>query len=357
MDHSSCVYCIENTVSGKKYIGQTKDFQKRKLSHLSALRNGRSHNRHLQFAFDKYGESSFLFYSIEDYEVCDLDNREQYWIKTLQTVEYGYNLDYGGGGIRGYHFTDEQRANISNALKGRIFSEETRRKMSENHANFNGTKNRWYGIPWRERTSPEAQKAMREKLSLRFSEAGNPNYGKKMSSAQKKKLSESHKKRFATFGNPLKGRKRPEFSNENHYKAHSVVCLNTKEVFETIKSAAQKYGVSASGISSCCSGAVLSAGIGDDGERLFWRYADDFSKMTEKSVEDIISQYSECKTQKLHKAVHCITTGEVFQSMKSACEKYHIDRSALSGHCRKKKCANGCGRHPETNELLKWEYV
>lgn len=62
MDHSTCIYCIENMINHRKYIGQTEDFHRRKLSHLSALRNGRSHNRHLQAAFNKYGESVFKFY-------------------------------------------------------------------------------------------------------------------------------------------------------------------------------------------------------------------------------------------------------------------------------------------------------
>lgn len=357
MNHNSCIYCIENTINGKKYIGQTKDFHKRMLSHLSALRNGRSHNRHLQSAFEKYGESAFLFYVIEECDISILNEREQHWIAELKTLEDGYNLDMGGEGIRGYHFTEEQRKHISNALKGRIVSDEAKRKMSENHADFSGNKNRWYGVPWRERISPETQEAVRRNASLRYSGANNPNYRKKMSDEQKKKISKSRKARYAEFGNPLTGRKRPSISDERHYKAHSVVCLNTNEVFPTIKSASQKYGVSASSISSCCSNTVMSAGKAPDGMPLFWRYEDDFSRLTGEDIKSTIDGYQTNRAQRQNKKVRCITTGEVFQSMKMACEKYHIDPSSLSRHCSKKKSINGCGRHPETKELLKWEYV
>ena len=53
--------------------------------------------------------------------------------------------------------------------------------------------------------------------------------------------------------------------------------------------------------------------------------------------------------------VRCLTTGEVFDYMKEACEKYNIDPSRLSKCCRGK--AKSTGRHPITNEKLVWEYI
>ena len=46
----------------------------------------------------------------------DLDNLEDYYIELKDTLyPNGYNLTKGGGGIRGYRFTPEQRENSSQA--------------------------------------------------------------------------------------------------------------------------------------------------------------------------------------------------------------------------------------------------
>lgn len=80
LDHNSCIYQIKNKINGKKYIGQTSDFQKRKNSHLSALRRGKCFNSYLQRAFDVYGEDAFEFSILEYCDVDDLDKREEFWI-------------------------------------------------------------------------------------------------------------------------------------------------------------------------------------------------------------------------------------------------------------------------------------
>lgn len=75
------IYAIENTVSGKVYVGSSKGIEKRIRTHLSALRRSKHCNRHLQSSWDKYGSASFLFYTLELVaSESDLLTCEQVWI-------------------------------------------------------------------------------------------------------------------------------------------------------------------------------------------------------------------------------------------------------------------------------------
>lgn len=286
-----------------------------------------------------------------------LNEREQFWIRYFGTYDNGYNLDRGGGGIRGYSFTSEQKKHISDALKGRTFSEDTKALMKKNHAHLCGEKSPSYGVKWADRVSPEKQFEVRKRCSVRFSGSGNPNYGKKVSDEQKAKLGIAHKRYYATHENPLRGRKRPELSGAKSYRAHTVVCVNTGEWFDTIDEAATKYHISQSDISMCCSGKNHSAGKDKNGNRLLWKYGDEYVPMSSDELTAFFNACDQKRYSARNKQVECITTGEHFPSMKEACEKYHIDQSSLSGHCKGRKCVNGVGRHPETDELLKWRYI
>lgn len=107
------IYCIENLVNGKKYIGLSKNVIRRFSRHKTYL-NGRYHvNEHLQSAWNKYGEENFKFYIIEECGEELLKEREIYYIKKNQTKNrlYGYNKTSGGDGIK--ELTDECSEKIS----------------------------------------------------------------------------------------------------------------------------------------------------------------------------------------------------------------------------------------------------
>ena len=53
--------------------------------------------------------------------------------------------------------------------------------------------------------------------------------------------------------------------------------------------------------------------------------------------------------------VKCVTTGEVFNTMKEACEKYKVNTSHMCDCCKGKR--KSAGKHPVTKEKLIWEYV
>lgn len=356
MDHFPCIYSITNTVNEKKYIGQTSDYHKRKQYHLWALRNEHSHNRHLQNAFNYYGEDSFVFDVVEKCKVEDLNEREQYWIEQFDTYNTGYNLDKGGGGIRGYKFTPEQLENMSRAHTGFRFTEEQRKHLSETRARLCGKDNPSYGKKWCERISPEKQEELRKYYSQRFSGENNPNYGKKMSEEQKQKISQTKKEYFKTHDNPFKGKERPEISGDKCYRAHAVVCVNTGEEFSTMDAAAEKYNISQGEISQCVSGKQKTAGKDLNGNRIIWVDKNDYIPMTYDEVLKKLKEFETERREKNQRKVQCITTGEVFESMKDACKKYNLNASYLSAHCRRTRAKNGYGYDDKGNKLM-WKYV
>ena len=50
----------------------------------------------------------------------------------------------------------------------------------------------------------------------------------------------------------------------------------------------------------------------------------------------------------------CTTTGEVFESISSACKKYNLNAPNVINCCKGKQ--KTCGTHPENGERLYWQY-
>ena len=95
-----CIYKATNKINGKSYIGKTKDFPKRKASHISGRED------HLfSRAIQEYGASNFDWEILED-NIIDsdvADEREKYWIAKHNTYfrsknSTGYNMTKGGPG-------------------------------------------------------------------------------------------------------------------------------------------------------------------------------------------------------------------------------------------------------------------
>ncbi len=122
------IYCITNGVNGKRYVGQTLSKNgSRWKGHKCAAKYGAQFPLHR--AIRKYGIDKF---SVEIIHRCTqplLNAAEQHYIATLGTLApNGYNLTTGGGQ---YKVTARTRRLHSLSMKGREFSEESRRRMSE----------------------------------------------------------------------------------------------------------------------------------------------------------------------------------------------------------------------------------
>ncbi len=106
------IYCIENIIDGKKYIGQSKNIYNRWYQHKLELNHNKHGNRYLQNAWNKYGENNFKFYIIEKCSEDELNEKEIYYINCFDSHAHfgkrnGYNLTTGGEGIG--NLSEEER--------------------------------------------------------------------------------------------------------------------------------------------------------------------------------------------------------------------------------------------------------
>lgn len=124
----SGVYEILNTANGKRYIGSSKGIDFRWCIHHTELRRNKHHSRHLQAAWNKYGETTFQFNVLL---LSSPANNTLYEQLAFAVFCPEYNVCKVAGSPLGVKHSDETRAKVSAAGKGRIVSAETRRKASD----------------------------------------------------------------------------------------------------------------------------------------------------------------------------------------------------------------------------------
>lgn len=103
------IYRIIDTVENKSYIGKSKDIKTRIRKHQYRLKKGIHHNRYLQRAWDKHGQSEFVFEILEECEVEELESLETYYIYAYDSFENGFNMSIGREGCLGYRHATEEK--------------------------------------------------------------------------------------------------------------------------------------------------------------------------------------------------------------------------------------------------------
>lgn len=117
--------------SNRIYIGQTIGcIEQRWKEHLEdAHRSYKNHCKVLNKAIRKYGDKNFTLEIVEECRNEDLDLKEiEYIEKYNSQIPNGMNIKLGGSSGKHHESTKKK---ISNSLKGRIVSNETKKKLSE----------------------------------------------------------------------------------------------------------------------------------------------------------------------------------------------------------------------------------
>ena len=169
------IYMIRCKINNKIYIGRSKNIKDRWKQHKKELRNNKHCNKNIQKDWNKYGQDNFEFNIIVECEEDKLNELERKYINEYKSCGFGYNMTFGkdenGAEIHteetrkkmseakkgenhpmygktgennpnyGKHRTEETRKKISETKMGYNHTEETKKKMSENHSDFSGSKN------------------------------------------------------------------------------------------------------------------------------------------------------------------------------------------------------------------------
>lgn len=227
------IYKVTNKINGKVYIGQTiQSFKARKKDHINCIE--RLAHIALYRALKKYGLDAFEWEQIEHASSKDeLDAKEKSYIQSYRATNrrYGYNMTFGGEG--GQH-TEEVKKRISDSNKGRVKSDQERKNISSAlKGKYTKEKASWWG----RKHSDE------EKKKIGDAQKGdkNHNYGKKASAETRRKKSEA-----------IKG--------EKHWNHMKVVNLDTGEIYTSAREAFEKTGIDNSLIGKCCKDFRRSAG-------------------------------------------------------------------------------------------------
>ena len=339
MEKDGFIYLLIDGTNDMEYVGQTtQSVEERFKQHVS-------HKKYfIGAAIDKHGAENFV---IAILKVCKTQEERNYWekhfIKYRDTLApNGYNLTDGGEG--GWSHTPESIAKISAANSG------------ENHPQF--------GKPLSDARKAKIAAGQRgKKLSDEHKakvSAGQPNKHKVIC-IETKKIYDSVAAAARYFGvgreNIIKACQQhqravagkhlwylEDFNNATEIiipppktkpQKRAVICLETSEVFPTIRQAAKWLGMVHGAVSRACRKHYAAGGY-------HFRYLDDVPE--EQRAVKVNPQGAPDKTLSLKGNSHpvkCVESGEIFESVLAAARYYKINHSNIRQACRTNWRAGG----------------
>jgi len=158
------IYKTTNIINGKIYVGKDERNDPGYLGSGYILKK----------AINKYGKHNFIKEILEDCNDREtLNSRERFWINKLNCLDsnIGYNVAEGGTGGNTYAGKNEDelikiKKKISDAGKGRVFSEEHKRNLSEKAKLRKGNKpSKFKGMKYEDYMTFEKAILVKQKVS------------------------------------------------------------------------------------------------------------------------------------------------------------------------------------------------
>lgn len=193
------IYKTTNLINGNVYVGQ----------HYTSANDGYlGSGIRIKRAIKKYGIDNFQREILEHCTSTNINDREKYWIRKLDSYHNGYNLTEGGDGCLGLIRTPENIEKIKKYVKehwdspqGQLRKQKLIKRLNE----------------WHSRND--------------ISGENNPMFGKSRSIEEKNKISQTRKIKGLS-----KGR------NNTKFKYVYLVRMNNSEfIIESLKTFCQKY--------------------------------------------------------------------------------------------------------------------
>ena len=354
------IYKVENLIDGKIYIGLTtskygfkgryhgEGIQGMYKYYKNRKDRGFNYNRHLYYAIEKYGFDNFKVTEIFDvaFSKEELDIKEKTYIALYKSTqeEYGYNLDLGGSCGKHSEITKKR---IGESNKGRKLSQEQIEILRKSHLGISAEWNYKKIICLNTNETFNSLTEASEEYDILTSAICQSCKGKKKScnglvfryyddylNMSKEEIREA-----------IEESKKNQWDNATEAKYKKIVCLDERKVFNSVKEAAEYYNIKChSGISNCLVGKSKTY------RGHTWIYYDKYINMTNEEIENFTKEKQTRKTKATK--IHCITTGEIFNSMTEASKKYNTGRHISSCCTGKRKYAGKL----EDGTKLQWEY-
>ena len=257
----NCIYVWRNKVNGKTYVGKAVKLHKRRREHLRA-----KEDYYFYKSLRKRGAEGYqLAIIVKDVPTEELGDIETYYIKVLDSLSKngkGYNDALGGNGGNTY------------AGKSPEEMREISKKQSEAHKGENNHKCRKVICITNGEIFGYIKQA-EEKYEITGVSINCRGEGNSAGVVDGKPAIwmylEDYEKLSKEEVNKIKNQEVP---NEGRPKA--VICLNTEVIYESIREAERQTGVDHRSISACCRGKQKTAGKDENGNKLEWKYLDEY---------------------------------------------------------------------------------